>query len=178
MRANLVLTLIGDDRPGLVDTLSRTVATHGGNWEESRMAHLAGKFAGLLRVTLPRENQPALEAALAELETRGLRIVVEHAEVRDAGAGLQRLRLEVVGNDHEGIVRDLSHALATRDINVEELHTSCQDAPMGGGQLFRASVVLGLPAGTSIEALRSTLEDLADDLMVDVHLDPVDASGS
>ncbi|MDD9939153.1 MAG: hypothetical protein OXT09_36540 [Myxococcales bacterium] len=175
MRSNLVLTLIGDDRPGLVDALSEAIATHGGNWEESRMAHLAGKFAGVLRVSLPSDAQPALEAALSELEgRRGLRIVVESSERVGGGAELQRMRLEVVGNDHEGIVRDLAHALAARKINVEELQTSTEDAPMAGGQLFKATVMLGMPAGVSADALRDTLEDLADDLMVDVHLDPVD----
>jgi len=180
VRANLVLTLIGDDRPGLVDVLARTISQHGGNWEESRMAHLAGKFAGLLRVTLPPDNRAALEAALAELQPSGLRIVVEASTVGadpKTGAG-PRLRMELVGNDHEGIVRDLSHALATRDINVEELHTRCEDAPLGGGQLFRASALLQLPASLSVEALRESLEGLADDLMVELTFDPLETSAS
>jgi glycine cleavage system regulatory protein len=46
----LVLTLIGDDRPDLVQSVSRVVATHGGSWQESQMARLAGKFAGILGV--------------------------------------------------------------------------------------------------------------------------------
>ena len=52
METYLVLTVIGDDRPGLVEALAETIAAHEGNWLESRMSHLAGKFAGLLRVSV------------------------------------------------------------------------------------------------------------------------------
>ncbi|MGD8858567.1 MAG: ACT domain-containing protein [Myxococcales bacterium] len=177
MRSNLVVTLIGDDRPGLVEAIAETVAAHGGNWEESRMAHLAGKFAGLLRVSVPTDAVEALESALGELGRSGLRIVAESSE-RVSPGGPRRLRLELVGNDREGIVRDLSHALATREVNVEELHTSCQDAPMGGGQLFHATAVLGLPAAMTPEELREALEDMADDLMVDLSVASFDDESS
>ena len=52
MRTSLVLTIIGDDRPGIVEQLAEEVLDAGANWEESRMARLAGKFAGLLRVSV------------------------------------------------------------------------------------------------------------------------------
>ena len=54
---DLVLTLIGSDRPGLVEAVAEVIAGHGGNWLESRMAHLAGKFAGILRVEIPEGLQ-------------------------------------------------------------------------------------------------------------------------
>ena len=173
MRSQLVLTLIGRDRPGLVEAVSAEIARHGGNWEESRMAHLAGKFAGILRVSVPAEAAAPLAQALARLEREGLRVIVEGAEPSVAAGGGRRLRLELVGNDRQGIVRDISQALARRKVNVDELHTSCEDAPMGGGQLFRATALLGVPPEIAIEELRATLEDLADDLMVELSLDAV-----
>lgn len=173
MRAQLVLTLIGPDRPGLVEAISDAVAKHGGNWEESRMAHLAGKFAGILRVSVPQEQAGALTTALSELQSEGLRLIVESSKATAPGADTQRLRLDIVGNDHEGIVRDIARALAKRSVNVESLDTSCQEAPMGGGQLFKATALLDLPAGASADELRATLEALADDLMVDISFDGV-----
>lgn len=170
MRSQLVLTLIGRDRPGLVEALSAQIARHGGNWEESRMAHLAGKFAGILRVSVPDDAASALTQALSALEREGLRVVVEGAEPSSTETGAQRLRLELLGNDREGIVRDISQALAKRKVNVDELHTSCEDAPMGGGQLFRASALLRVPGDVALEELRTTLESLADDLMVELSL--------
>lgn len=171
MRSQLVLTLIGRDRPGLVEALAAQIAKHGGNWEESRMAHLAGKFAGILRVSLPADAASSLTQALTALEREGLRVMVEGAEPSSAETDAQRLRLDLIGNDREGIVRDISQALARRKVNVDELHTSCEDAPMGGGQLFRASALLRVPGDVAVEELRTTLESLADDLMVELSLD-------
>lgn len=168
MRAQLVLTLIGPDRPGLVEALAERVADHGGNWEESRMAHLAGKFAGILRVSVNQDRAGPLTTALSELQQEGLRIIVESSKAQPPAEDVLRVRLEVVGNDREGIVRDISGALAKRRVNVEELHTACEDAPMGGGLLFRAKARLELPAGESIDELRAALEGIADDLMVDI----------
>ena len=68
MQISLVMTLISPDRTGLVESIARAVAAHGGNWLESRMAHLAGKFAGILRIEVPADKAAALQSALAELE--------------------------------------------------------------------------------------------------------------
>lgn len=171
MRSQLVLTLIGRDRPGLVEALSTEVARHGGNWEESRMAQLAGKFAGILRIAIDESRAPALAQALSALDREGLRVVVERAEAEATADTGRRAHLSLVGNDREGIVRDLSRALAAREVNVEELETSCEAAPMAGGSLFRATAVLHVPHVLGIDALRAALESLADDLMVEISLD-------
>src|SRR5262249_62412332 len=76
---DIVLTLIGTDRPGLVEAVAGIIAAHGGNWLESRMTHLAGKFAGILRAELPPDRATAALEALAGLQTRGLRVVAEAA---------------------------------------------------------------------------------------------------
>jgi glycine cleavage system regulatory protein len=166
--SSLVLTLIGPDRPGLVEALSRTVADHGANWLESRMAHLSGHFTGMVRVSVPAERAEELAAALRSLE--GLRVLVETASaapVQDAPVVV----LELLGQDRPGIVREVSHALAARGVNVEELETECHSAPMSGETLFRARARLRLPPGLAVEALREALEKLADELMVDVALE-------
>lgn len=171
MASSLVLTVIGIDKPGLVEVISETVASHEGNWLESRMARLAGRFAGVLRVSVPAERTQALAAALSRLEERGLRVVVE-TSVEDEGAEPCRgLLLELVGADRPGIVRDISRVLAERGVNVDELASECSSAPMSGEALFRASARLRVPASLPLEELRSRLEALAHDLMVDVTLD-------
>jgi glycine cleavage system regulatory protein len=164
----LVLTLIGPDRPGLVEVLSRTVADHGANWLESRMAHLAGHFAGMVRVSVPAQRADELASALRALED--LRVQVETASAAP-GADEPAVVLELLGQDRPGIVREVSHALATRGVNVEELETQCESAPMSGEALFRARARLRLPSDLPLDALRETLEKLADELMVDVALE-------
>ncbi|MCC6472479.1 MAG: glycine cleavage system protein R [Burkholderiales bacterium] len=168
MDSLLVLTAIGADRPGLVEALSGAVAAHGGNWLESRMAHLAGRFAGILCVRVPAGRVEALEGALRALETLGLRVVCERGTV--AQELFRTVQLDLVGADRPGIVREFSIALARRRINVEELTTECTDAPMAGQPLFKARAKLLLPAGVSEDDLRGDLEAIAHDIMVDITM--------
>ena len=164
----LVLTVIGEDQPGLVERLAQTIADHGGNWLESRMSHLAGKFAGVLRVSVDAASSGPLMQALRQLEADGLKIVCEPGVAGQGG--LRPVRLELMGADHPGIVRDISTALARRRVNVEDLHTGRVDAPMSGEKMFRATARLHLPPDLSLEDLRDELESVAQDLMVDVAL--------
>ena len=76
MQLALVMTVIGEDRPGLVDSVAGIVAEQGGNWLESRMSRLGGQFAGILRVQISAEKEAALVRSLKHLETEGLSIVV------------------------------------------------------------------------------------------------------
>lgn len=169
-RIDLVLTVIGPDRPGLVELVSRTVTRHQGNWESSRMARMAGRFAGILQVSVPGEEADRLAGALAGLEEQGLRVVVERAgNEPDAPASATRLfRVEMVGNDRPGLIRDVSSALADRNINVEELSTECGAAPMAGGMLLRINAQVRAPRDQSVDVLRQILEARATDFMVEV----------
>jgi len=172
MMQSLVLTVLSDDRPGVVDELSAAIEAHNGVWVESRMASLAGKFAGLLRVRVPEARVETLGAALAALDASGLHVQVEVAgQQRPAPAGAHSLRVELVGPDRPGIVHQLAHALAERGISVDELTTEVSDASMAGGELFRASAVLQLPGQISNEALEDQLDALANELTLDIEVE-------
>ena len=176
MRTSLVLTVIGDDRPGIVEQISDRVLAEGANWEESRMARLAGKFAGLLRVSVDHERADALAAGLRTLDAGGLTVVVE----RTAGGppeAFRSVRLELLGNDHPGIIRDISRVLAQHHVNIEELETDLPSAPMTGETLFRARAHLRIPSVVTLDQIRHRLESLAGELMVDLVLDD-DSPGS
>jgi glycine cleavage system regulatory protein len=169
--ASLILTVIGSDRPGLVRTLAEAVAAHGGSWLESRMARLAGQFAGIVRVEAP----DSLLADLRALEGQGLRIVVQSGDDGTAAAApmpAPRLALEVVGNDRPGIVRDITQILAGCGVNIEELITGVASGSFSGETLFRATALLRAPDEDAVEAVRAGLEQLGDELMVDIQIAP------
>ena len=167
---DLVLTLIGPDRPGIVEAIAEPIARHGGNWLESRMAHLAGKFAGILRIEVPSGQEAALTAALSALDADGLKLTVEAGPAPAAEAGSRTFLLELMGLDRPGIVREISHALAERGVNIEELITDRTTAAMSGELLFRSRARVSIPPRTDPEGLRERLEQLAGDLMVQVTL--------
>lgn len=168
--ATLVLTVIGDDHAGLVKELSAVIADHGGNWETSRMAHLAGKFAGIVMVTVADDNTEALVRDLQPLEDQGLLHITAELTTVPPPTEATRLTLELIGLDQPGIVREISDALATRDVNIEELETETAAAPMDGGTLFKARAVIELPSDLSVDELTDTLEELAVQLMVDIEV--------
>lgn len=169
----LVLTALGEERPGLVASLSDIVAAHGGNWLESQMAILSGMFAGIVLVELPDAEEDGLREAVAAVD--GLAVTVTRAgqeqPERDAPGGI--LVIHLVGQDHPGIVRDVSTALVSWGVTIEELVTTTRDAPMGDGRLFEADAVVTLPAETSADDVQAVLEGLAGDLVVDIDVDVV-----
>lgn len=173
--ATLVLTAIGDDHAGLVRALSGAIAEHGGNWETSRMAHLAGKFAGIVMVTVADENVAALVSDLEPLEKQGLlEVTAELSAPQVSTKGHTRLALELVGLDRPGIVREVSDVLAKQMINIEELETETVSAPMEGGTIFKARATLTVPDAVSVDYLTEALEDLAGQLMVDIDIEEAD----
>jgi glycine cleavage system regulatory protein len=169
MRQALVLTFIAEDRPGLVEKLSEAVTREGGNWLESRMAHLAEKFAGIARVEIPAGRVSSFKNALAALEAEGFRLTFEETTL-GAPSGGTLLTLDLVGPDHPGIVREISHCLAQRGVSVEEMETDVREAPMGGGTLFYAHARVRIPASLNEDELRQALEGLTAALMVDIAL--------
>jgi glycine cleavage system regulatory protein len=172
MRATLVLTLIGVDRPGLVRAISNVAAKHGANWEASRMARLGGKFAGLLLVTLEPARAEALRRDLEALSDHGLRVVVEESAQVEPRQAWLTAKLELIGTDRVGITHQVAQTLAELGVNVDELSTECTSAPISGGELFKLSATLAFPSSLSIDRVRTELERVENDLMVDISVDP------
>ena len=160
------MTVISPDRTGLVESIANVVSEHGGNWLESRMCRLGGEFAGILRVEIAAEKKPALVAALQKLQTGGLQIVVREAAA--AAVTGRQTKLEIVGDDRPGIVREITGALARAGVNVEEFSSEVSSAPMSGESLFKAAARLQLPERCDLATLKKDLEKIAGELQVDV----------
>ncbi|WP_194397228.1 glycine cleavage system protein R [Microbacterium atlanticum] len=168
----LVLTVVGDDRAGLVAAVADVVGAHGGNWENSRLAELAGAFAGIIEVSVAAERAGELRAALAELDGL-LKVTVHPGGVTEADATTGRpLALQVIGNDHPGIVRDVSAVLRAHGVSIDRMTTHTREAAMYGGRLFEATIIARVPASVDLADLTGELERLATEIQVDVTLEP------
>ena len=164
----LVLTFVGDDRPGLVNAISDRVAACGATWLESRSAELAGKFAGILLVSVPDEKLAELESSLLRLETAGLHVTIEPGAAVAAEKPSRLVKLDILGNERPGIVRDVTKTLTDLGVNIEEFSSGLESAPFSGVEMFRASACLRAPDGLALEDLRKALERLAAEIMVDL----------
>jgi glycine cleavage system regulatory protein len=170
METSFIITFISDDRPGLVEELSAVVSGQGGNWLESRLSQLAGKFAGLIRVSLPTASAANLETALAGLSHKGLSVRVHAVEAGRTHHGSRSIILDILGPDRPGIVREIAAALSVRHINVIDMHSDVSSAPMSAEALFTARVEAELPAQVDLDELVETLDQIAHEMDVDVTL--------
>lgn len=171
MSTSIVLTVVSEDHPGIVETLSELLAEHGGNWTESSMLSMAGQFAGILLASVPDQQAEAFVKGLAKLESEGMQIVAKRSGLVPESASEREFTLDLVGQDRPGIVHDITRILTKHRANLQELETHCQSASMSGENLFLAHARLLIPADASIDDLQDELEDLANELMVDIKLE-------
>ena len=169
MKTSIVLTIIANDQPGIVQTVSEVLTNHGGNWTKSSMSSLAGQFAGILLASVPSENADACLAQLHELESQGLRVLANVCRETVQDTKSSTFVLDLVGNDRPGIIHEITTLFAKLNVSVEELETSVESASMGGGSLFKATAKLDVPETIDTNQLVAQLEDLANDLMVDIR---------
>lgn len=167
MDSVIIITISGEDRPGLVGDLADVVAAQGGNWEHCRMADLSGRFVGLLQVRVAAADEAALEAAIRGM--KGLELTFAKGRP-GAEESARPFHLEIVGSDHPGIVRDIFKVVAEAGVNVVELSTSTVNAPESGDALFKARARLAVPAGTDLPAVLQRIEGIAQDILVDVEI--------
>ena len=171
MKKSIVLTVLGEDHPGIVKSLSDVVARHGGNWTHSSMSSLAGQFAGILLATVPAGQVAACINDLRELASEGLSVTAREASTGAAAGEMQEFAMDLVGHDHPGIVLDITRVLAKHGVNVQELETKVESASMAGGNLFKAHALLSAPKSLDLLELEQKLEDIANDLMVEVRFE-------
>ena len=169
MSVELVLTVIARDRPGLVETLSETIAKNSGNWIDSAMARLGGEFAGIVRIEVPDSSVEGMEAALGTLTEKDISVSWRIGPRNDEPTG-RRFRVSTIGQDHPGIVRDVSSVLARHGVSVDRLNTTVFAGSMSGAPMFVAEADVILADETDIDDLRDALERIAADIMVDVEV--------
>lgn len=165
----LIVILLGPDRPGIIEHFAACVAEHGGNWTESRLARLAGKFAGVMRVDVPPDQFEALRAALERLDP-AVHVQVEPADEHVELPDQRSVKLEIIGQDRPGIVHGVTQALRERGINVEELQTTVRNAPMSGELMFYGTAQLAVPKATDIDELHDRLDEIAERLHLDISI--------
>jgi len=167
---SLIVTAIGTDRPGIVSQLSERAEGFGANWAGSRMANLAGQFAGMVHFEVPTPNAEPLAQALQSLESSGVRVVIVRSDTPAAPAGRRIVKLELTGLDRPGIVRDLSRSLAEHGVSIDDLHTEIVDGGAAAEHLFKVKALLVVPESLPNDMLRRTLDTLANQMMVDIAL--------
>ncbi|MCG7498572.1 amino acid-binding protein [Vibrio sp. Of7-15] len=161
----LIVTLIGKDRPGLVELVSNTVLQHQGSWQASNFSNLSGQFAGILHIAVPTQQVKELCKALDDISELHIHFV----EANSTLSSHKTYQLTITGNDRPGIVSEVTTKLASMSVNIHKLKTTTQGAPNSGHSLFVASFELDLPTSVDLDQVQGALEALADDLTIDIE---------
>ena len=165
---SILISVLGDDKPGLLDSLSEIIVSNDGDWIESNMSTVEAKFAGNLRVNVPSKNAKKLIKELTSSKL-GLQIACEET-VPVTHSDYKSYNIELIGQNHVGIINKLSHVLTYElKANVEGIKTEIIDASMSGEQLFKAQITLHLPKSVDERLIKDKLELIADEMMVEIY---------
>jgi glycine cleavage system regulatory protein len=171
MKTSVILSAVGGDRPGLTKGLAEAVFAAGGNWLESHLSHLGGKYVGSILIELDTVRLPELEHAVDVLNAGGLHVSIAPAGQAKVVEG-RPLGFELVGQDRPGIVHDVTAVLADLGVNIEDFATRTENGAWSGERLFRATARLTVPADISPDSVQAALEAISGEIMVDFTLRP------
>jgi len=169
----LVITAVGDDRPGIVDKLSMAIMECGCNINDSRMTVLGGEFALILLVSGKWNELAKLENQLKGLgESLRLSITSKRTEVQARQPNMLSYSVDVVSVDHPGIVYKIANFFSNRNINIRELNTNSYAAAHTGTPMFTINMIVNVPTDVRIATLREDFLDFCDELNMDAALEP------
>jgi glycine cleavage system transcriptional repressor len=172
MHINIVLTLSGPDRIGIVEKVTGMLFAHGGNVETSRMARLGGEFTILMLVSMPPEKLAALEKEMEILTAQGYKVTTTRTGRPKSGPdeSWRSCRIEVIGADHEGIIHQVARYLSERGINIESMDTETTRAPVSGSPLFTMTALIAVPPNLTGRNWEAALEEKCRLLNVDIKV--------
>ncbi|MGI8575524.1 MAG: glycine cleavage system protein R [Egibacteraceae bacterium] len=161
--ADLAVTTIGADQPGIIARVTGVLLEVGGNIEDSSMTVLRGQFAIVLLVSA--DVEPArLETALAEA-TADLELFVSVREVHEGHRVASPTHVvSVYGADRPGIVHEVAQELARHEVNVTDLRTQVL-----GADVYAMLLEVALPAALDDEELAVRLRAAAAGLEVTIR---------
>lgn len=170
--ATAVIAAVGEDRPGLVNELSRLVHRLNLNIEDSRMTVLGGEFAVLMSVSGGDDDLAQLEAGLATVcANAGLAHLFRRTQTR-AQASTTAYRVTVVAMDHPGIVNGIARFFSERGINIRDLHTDTERAAHTGTPIFNLSMTVELHDQVDVAELARSFDGFCDAEDLDGTFEP------
>lgn len=172
MNKNLVISALGNDKPGIVNELSKAILDHGGNINESRMMVLGGEFAMMLLVTGNQDSIENINSKLDQIaETLGLTLIAKETHQQESKQKRLPYQVTVISMDHPGIVHEISDFLSSRNLNIEEIETTTYPAAHTGTPMFSLEMTISIPADSSVRVLRDEFITFCDDLNLDANLE-------
>ncbi len=172
MKEHILVTAVGEDRPGIVSRLAEVITRNGANLEDSRMTVLGGEFAAIALVTVAPAKLADLLKDLESLSKEKISVSTKKTKAPDASRhkGYSTFQVCLTGADHEGIVHKISSYLKAQNINIQSMETELVPAPETGTPLFSMNAIVSVPPEISFKKLNEDLDALGQEEAVDVDV--------
>ncbi len=172
MKEHLLVTAVGEDRPGIVSHLAEVITRHGANMEDSRMTVLGGEFAAIALVTVPEAKEAELLKDLESLAKEKIHVTTKKTKAPDASRfkGYTNYQISLEGADHEGIVHKITSYLKNHGINIQSMETELVPAPETGTPLFCMNAIVSVPPSINFKTLNEELDAIGAEEAVDVDV--------
>ena len=164
-----MVTVVGEDRPGIVSHLTHALYEGGANLGEASMLRLGGNFTVMLMAKFNGSAQELDRLIEPVVESLGLRRHVDPIQGHLHRHPSADVRVTVYGADRAGIVAHVTGALAAAGLDILELES---DVIGSETKPVYVMVIEGV-ASEGIDALRSALDAVADP-GVDVRIEAID----
>jgi len=167
----LVLTIIGRDRAGIVASLADVVRFHDANWKRSELAEIAGTFAGVVVVEVGDDRVDELLTNLLVLREHGLHVTAQQVEEPTVAPDADEVRLRLTGDDRPGVIHEISTAISELGISISRLGTITDLPGNDGGRQFEITAQLTVPVEIDLDAVIESIGELAVSLGIALHVD-------
>jgi len=171
----LVLTILGRDRAGVVASLADVVRFHDGNWKRSEMAEIEGTFAGVVVVEVADDRVDELLTNLLVLRDQGLHITAQQIEEPIDVPDAEEVRLRLTGDDRPGVIHEISRAISDLGISISRLGTVTDVPRPDGGSQFEIMAEIMVPAAADLDAVLDSIGAIS--VRLDIALDVEDLTG-
>ena len=167
----LAVSAIGNDRPGIVATVTKVLFERGCNLEDVSSTILRGHFSMMLIVRAPTDVLPDdLEADLtSSCAPLGVTVTVGAVEETDTTVTEPTHMVSVYGADQPGIVFRVAEVLARAGVNITDLTSRVIGSDEEPIYALLLEVVL-----TDEPSVRQALSSLGNELGVDVSIHPIE----
>ncbi len=171
MQSHAILTILSDDKPGVVELIANAIERVGGNWVDSHLQNVHGKFAGIVVVSIGSNMEDSLAQSLEKLSQEGIHLQFTWTKLSEQEANHTTYkRIHVIGPDRTGIVKEISGALAERSINLVGLVSERSSTPWTGEPLFQAEAEIDVPTAIDFDELIDRLQLIAEELGLEVTI--------
>ncbi len=173
MSKHLVITAVGDDRPGIVNDLTKHILENDCNIADSRMSILGGEFALILLLAGNWNSIAKIEEVLPKLgNSLGLNITAKRTEPRSQQGNLLNYHVDALAMDQPGLVHKVTEFFSSRSINIESLNSDSYNAAHTGTPMFSINMTVNIPAEQSISQIREQYMDFCDSMNMDGMIEP------